>query len=215
MSTGLLVVLSVLEIVALVIVLALFVILITRRLRSLATSLGEVSGGVIRAIQGDVCLVGAGAAILNRKLNAIAAGRAPQAAGGATRTVEGGRATGERGEGRIADFAAEISRPACSRLEVTQGPVINRGQDKEATMELWWIGNVVFILVVIPVVVVLLQRLARSAIDVGKHIDTIHDQAQGIAIAVDDVKQLIPTGAAVKRVGIGLTRYVKAVARVL
>ncbi|MGH3686918.1 MAG: hypothetical protein ACRDRU_20510 [Pseudonocardiaceae bacterium] len=72
MSTGLLVTLTVVEIVALVVVLALFVILITRRLRSLANALGQVSGGVIRAIQGDVCLVGAGAAILNRKLNAIA-----------------------------------------------------------------------------------------------------------------------------------------------
>ena len=72
MSTELLVLLSVLEIVALVVVLALFVILITRRLRSLANTLGQVSSGVLGAIQGDVCLVGAGAAILNRKLNAIA-----------------------------------------------------------------------------------------------------------------------------------------------
>ncbi len=71
MSTGLLVILTVVEIAALVVVLALFVILITRRLRSLANTLGQVSGGTIRAIQGDVCLVGAGAAILNRKLNAI------------------------------------------------------------------------------------------------------------------------------------------------
>lgn len=72
MSTELLVLLTVIEIVALVVVLALFVILITRRLRAVADTLGQVSGGVIRAIQGDVCLVGAGAAILNRKLNAIA-----------------------------------------------------------------------------------------------------------------------------------------------
>ncbi|MGH3902920.1 MAG: hypothetical protein ACRDTE_01780 [Pseudonocardiaceae bacterium] len=76
MSTELLVILTVVEILALVVVLALFVILITRRLRSLANTLGQVSGGamggVIRAIQADVCLVGAGAAILNRKLNAIA-----------------------------------------------------------------------------------------------------------------------------------------------
>ncbi|MGH4025702.1 MAG: hypothetical protein ACRDRV_14095 [Pseudonocardiaceae bacterium] len=71
MSTGLLVTLTVVEIVALVIVLALFVILITRRLRSLANVLGQVSGGTIRAIQGDVFLVGAGAAILIRKLKAI------------------------------------------------------------------------------------------------------------------------------------------------
>ena len=72
MSTELLVTLTVVEIVALVLVLALFVVLITRRLRSLANALGQVSQGTIRAIQGDVFLVGAGAAILNRKLNAIA-----------------------------------------------------------------------------------------------------------------------------------------------
>jgi uncharacterized protein YoxC len=72
MSTELLVILTLVEIVALVAVLALFVIAITRRLRSIANALGQVSSGVLRAIQGDVCLVGAGAAILNKKLNAIA-----------------------------------------------------------------------------------------------------------------------------------------------
>ena len=82
-------------------------------------------------------------------------------------------------------------------------------------MALWWIGNAIFILVIIPVVVVLLQRLARSVLDVGKHINTIHDQAGGLVIAVDDVKALIPTRDAVKQVGAGLTRYVKAVDRIL
>jgi len=82
-------------------------------------------------------------------------------------------------------------------------------------MALWWIGNAIFILVIIPVVVVLLQRLARSAFDIGKHIDTIHDQTGGIVIALDDVKQLAPTRDRVKRVAAGLTRYVKAVSRVL
>jgi len=72
MSTELLVVLTVIDILALVVVLALFVIMITRRLRSIANALGQVSGVVIGAIQGDVFLIGAGAAILNRKLNAIA-----------------------------------------------------------------------------------------------------------------------------------------------
>ncbi len=82
-------------------------------------------------------------------------------------------------------------------------------------MVLWWIGNAIFLVVVIPVVVVLLQRLRGSAVDVGQRIDTIHDQAGGIVIAVDDVKALIPTRDAVKRVGAGLTRYVKAVDRLL
>ena len=82
-------------------------------------------------------------------------------------------------------------------------------------MVLWWIGNTLFLIVVIPVVVVLLQRLKGSAVEVGKHIDTIHDQAGGIVVAVDDVKALIPTRDAVKQVGAGLTRYVKAVDRLL
>ncbi|MFY9806208.1 MAG: hypothetical protein WCC38_03350 [Pseudonocardiaceae bacterium] len=82
-------------------------------------------------------------------------------------------------------------------------------------MTLWWIGNAIFILVVIPVVVVLLQRLKGATSDIGKHVNTIHGQAGGIVQALDDVKQLIPTRDAVKRVGAGLTRYVTAVARVL
>jgi len=71
MSTALLVALTVIEILALVVVLALFLIAITRRLRSIANALGQMSGGVLGAIQGDVCLIGAGAAILNNQLNTI------------------------------------------------------------------------------------------------------------------------------------------------
>lgn len=82
-------------------------------------------------------------------------------------------------------------------------------------MALWWIGNVIFILVVIPVLVVLLQRLVESVRGVEKRIDAIHGQVGGLVVAVDDVKQLVPTSAAVKRVGAGLTRYVKAVDRIL
>ena len=82
-------------------------------------------------------------------------------------------------------------------------------------MLLWWIGNALFLVLIVPVVVVLLQRLKTSAVDVGKQIDAIHGQAGGIAMAVDDVKALIPTRDAVKRVGTGLTRYVKAVDRLL
>jgi hypothetical protein len=82
-------------------------------------------------------------------------------------------------------------------------------------MALWWIGNAIFILVVIPVVVVLLHRLMSAVLDIGKHVNVIHGQARGIVIAVDDVKQLIPTRDAVKQVGAGLTRYVKAVDRIL
>lgn len=82
-------------------------------------------------------------------------------------------------------------------------------------MALWWIGNAIFILVVIPVVVLLLHRLMSAVFDIGKHVNTIHGQVQGLVVAVDDVKQLIPTRDAVKQVGGGLIRYVKAVERIL
>lgn len=85
----------------------------------------------------------------------------------------------------------------------------------EASMVLWWIGNVLFLIVVIPVVVVLLQRLKRAAGDVGQRVETVHGQAGGIVVAVDDVKALIPTRDAVKGVVSALTRYVKAVDRLL
>ena len=80
-------------------------------------------------------------------------------------------------------------------------------------MALWWVGNAIFILVVIPVLVILLHRLARSATDVGKRVDTVHDQARGIAVAVDDVKQLIPVRDAVKSVAADMTQYVQALPR--
>jgi hypothetical protein len=82
-------------------------------------------------------------------------------------------------------------------------------------MALWWAGNAIFIFVVIPVVVILLQRLASSAVDVGERVDTVHEQAEGIVVAVDDVKQLIPVRDAVKKTAAGLTRYVQAVSRIL
>ena len=111
MSTGLLVTLTVVEIVALVVVLALFVILITRRLRAVANALGQVSGGIIRAIQGDVFLVGAGSAILNRKLNAIA-GALP--------------AMAEKAESMSSQSQAQSSGSG-SQPGVAQDPVVRRG----------------------------------------------------------------------------------------
>lgn len=82
-------------------------------------------------------------------------------------------------------------------------------------MALWWVGNAIFFLVVIPVVVVLLQRLLSAVTDIGKQVDTIHNQAAGIVVALDDVKELAGTRDAVNRVTAGLTRYVNAVGRIL
>jgi hypothetical protein len=83
------------------------------------------------------------------------------------------------------------------------------------TMTLWWIGLAIFVLVVIPVVVVLLSRLARAVGEIGRTVENIHDQAIGLVGALDDVKALVTTRDLVKLVGGGLTRYVTAVDRIL
>jgi len=80
---------------------------------------------------------------------------------------------------------------------------------------LWWIGNAIFVLVVIPVVVVLLARLVKPVVAIEKHVNVIHQDAGRIVVALDGVKGLITTRDLVKRVGGGLTRYVTAVDRIL
>ena len=82
-------------------------------------------------------------------------------------------------------------------------------------MILWWIGNAIFVLVVIPVVVVLLARLVKPVVAIEKNVNVIHQDAGRIVVALDGVKGLITTRDLVKRVGGGLTRYVTAVDRIL
>jgi hypothetical protein len=71
MSVELLVTLTVVEIVLLVAVLALYLVLLTRRLQATADTLGQVAGG-LGAVKEDVALIGPGAALLESKLTVIA-----------------------------------------------------------------------------------------------------------------------------------------------
>lgn len=71
MSTTLLVTLTVIEIVALVAVLAFFLILIARHLRSVADSLAKITFGV-RAVEQQVSVVGPGVTKVNQTLEEIA-----------------------------------------------------------------------------------------------------------------------------------------------
>lgn len=82
-------------------------------------------------------------------------------------------------------------------------------------MTLWWIGNAIFILVIIPVVVLLLSLLLRPVIQIRKHCVDIDQHAERIVVGLEDAKALLHTRDAVKRVGAGLTRYVTAVDRLL
>lgn len=82
-------------------------------------------------------------------------------------------------------------------------------------MALWWAGNAIFVVVIIPVVVVLLQQLTKPVVDIDEHVGDIHSNAGHIVAGLDGVKSLNTTRDLVKRVGGGLRRYVNAVDRIL
>lgn len=82
-------------------------------------------------------------------------------------------------------------------------------------MVLWWIGNVILVLVVLPLVVLLLTRLVKAVVGIGRRATAIHDQAGGLLLALDAVPALVGTRDRVRQVGAGLIRYVGAVDRIL
>lgn len=71
MPTGLLITLTVVEILALVAVLAVYVVLVTRRLRSISSNLGRIAFGV-RAVETQLERIGPAATRVNHGLGTLA-----------------------------------------------------------------------------------------------------------------------------------------------
>lgn len=83
-------------------------------------------------------------------------------------------------------------------------------------MLLWWIGNAVLLVVVLPVVIVLLNRVLAAVERIRGATDDI--LADGVALTgkLDGVPEaLAATDHAVKEVAVGATRYAGSVAKLL
>lgn len=83
-------------------------------------------------------------------------------------------------------------------------------------MVLWWIGNAVLLLVVVPVLVALLNRVLAALERIRGATDDI--LAGGVALTgeLDDVPQLLAaTDRTVGEVAVGATRYAGSVAKLL
>lgn len=83
-------------------------------------------------------------------------------------------------------------------------------------MLLWWIGNAVLLVVVLPVVIVLLNRVLAAVERIRGATDDI--LAGGVAVTgkLDGVPEaLATTDHAVKEVAVGATRYAGSVAKLL
>ncbi len=74
-------------------------------------------------------------------------------------------------------------------------------------MVLWWIGNLVFLFVIIPVVVLLLHGLLKPVIEIGRYADDILEHGVGAIAQLDPIEDLSTTGDRAEQVNRDLSRY--------
>ncbi|MDQ3931277.1 MAG: hypothetical protein M3252_00330 [Actinomycetota bacterium] len=80
---------------------------------------------------------------------------------------------------------------------------------------LWWIGNLVFLFVIIPVVVLILHWLLRTVIVIGRYTDDILEHGVAAIGQLDAVEGLVETRESATRVSSDLQRYGAALSRIL
>jgi hypothetical protein len=83
-------------------------------------------------------------------------------------------------------------------------------------MVLWWIGNVILLLVVVPVLVALLSRLLGAVERIRGASDDI--LAAGVAVTgkLDDLPEMLATTDEVlEEISVGAVRYAGSVAKLL
>lgn len=80
---------------------------------------------------------------------------------------------------------------------------------------LFWIGNAIFFLVIIPTVVHLLNGLMRPAVEIRKYADDVLENGVMLTGELDVVPQLLTTRDLIRQVGAGANRYAAALQQVL
>ena len=83
-------------------------------------------------------------------------------------------------------------------------------------MTLWWIGNAILLLVVVPVLVALLNRLLAAVERIRRATDDILVGGVELTRELDDTPQMLATtDGGVKAVTTGAVRYAGSVAKLL
>jgi len=77
-------------------------------------------------------------------------------------------------------------------------------------MTLWWIGNIIFIAVIIPVVVLILGQVLAPAKQIGVYADDICKHGALFGPHLDALEELGTTRELVRRTSPELERYVRA-----
>lgn len=79
----------------------------------------------------------------------------------------------------------------------------------------WWIGNLLLLAVVIPVVLLLLNRVIRPAMEINNYTDDILDHGVRLTGTVDCIPVLAITCELTAAARLNVTRYGLALARML
>ncbi len=82
-------------------------------------------------------------------------------------------------------------------------------------MVLWWIGNLVFLFLIIPVVLLLLQRLARVVREIKAYATDALEHGQLLVSGLDGVQQLNQTREHARNVSSGVRRYAAALDQIV
>jgi hypothetical protein len=82
-------------------------------------------------------------------------------------------------------------------------------------MLLWWIGNAVLLVVILPVVVLLLQGVVQPAAEIKRTADQLAAAGPVLVNYLDPVAQLTTTRQLVHQTTDGLARYGGALDRIL
>ncbi len=77
-------------------------------------------------------------------------------------------------------------------------------------MILMWIGNLIFLFVVIPAVVVILRRVHAPAQDIKQYADDITEHGAQFGPHLEALHELATTRDLVRRINVDLERYVHA-----
>jgi hypothetical protein len=77
-------------------------------------------------------------------------------------------------------------------------------------MTLWWIGNIVFIAVIIPVVVLILGQVLAPAKQIGIYADDICKHGAQFGPHLEALEELGTTRELVRKISPELERYVRA-----
>jgi hypothetical protein len=83
-------------------------------------------------------------------------------------------------------------------------------------MIMWWIGNLILLFAVLPIVAVLMNRIVTPVDRIRTTVDDILYNGVILTEELDNVPALLAeTDSTVKEVSIGATRYVKRVGALL